>query len=302
MRRILKDKSVWMKLIIILFVIIGFQVATPSNAYAIDYDVAENIGGKLLNPVMSFLASLGDGVIGILQENIMGLETSMITVGSDIPGWLKIIATIVAVTIAVAIAIVASAAIVAFGAEIAAALGVVASTTMGVGTIVTSALGGALAGIYVSNELTPEEFDLPLFSYSAEEIFQNHILLFNVDFFNTDSRELYVECERTEEQVIVAKSLYGIYTGYKSDDKKEKEKSVIVEYKDGSKIENSIKSMSAYANVDWYIANEGLDPNTNQKGDKEEDIEKIKENGTYLGATGTRKSGNISTSIRGKIG
>ena len=73
-----------------------------------------------------------------------------------------------------------------------AAVGITASVSIGVGTIIVSATAGVLTGVWYSKEALPEDLYLPEYSISAEEIFKGDILLFNVDFFSPE-KEIYLK-------------------------------------------------------------------------------------------------------------
>lgn len=73
-----------------------------------------------------------------------------------------------------------------------AAVGITASVSIGVGTIIVSATAGVIAGVWYSKDALPEDLYLPEYSISAEEIFKGDILLFNVDFFNPE-KEIYLK-------------------------------------------------------------------------------------------------------------
>lgn len=58
-----------MSLILVIVLLLEFSISKPVSAVT-------NVGGTLLEPVVSFIASLGDGVISILQNALLGQEKS----------------------------------------------------------------------------------------------------------------------------------------------------------------------------------------------------------------------------------
>ena len=73
-----------------------------------------------------------------------------------------------------------------------AAVGITASVSVGVGTILTATAVGTVAGVWYSKDALPEDLYLPEYSLSAEEIFKGDILLFDVDFFNP-KKDIYLK-------------------------------------------------------------------------------------------------------------
>ena len=74
-----ENKKIWKKIVIMLLVIMFFQFAfiTPVKASA------EEVGGTLLSPVMSLVVGLGDGIMDILHDFIMGQSESGVNVDLD---------------------------------------------------------------------------------------------------------------------------------------------------------------------------------------------------------------------------
>ena len=142
-------------------------------------------GGKLLTPIVDLILVLGDSVIDILQDAVMGTDSAITidTAKKVIVGILSILAA----------AIIAVAVIMLLG-PLAGSLGFLASLATGaVGVLALGSglLGGAVAYGALSGVMLPDFTVLPTYSISPEEIFKGEILLFDVNIFNP--RELYVK-------------------------------------------------------------------------------------------------------------
>lgn len=210
MLKIFTNKKIWKMLILVILVIMAVQILTPTTivyAKEDDSDAAQegdNIvsRGILMRPILSFVVSIGDGAMSILHSQIMGQENSLlpITLG-DTPGWIGITLGIIAgLIVAVATVALIATGLAAIGAVIAAIGAEVAVASIGAGTIVFGAALGGMAGFAVYDNVMPETLYLPAYTYSAEEIFKGNILLFNVNFFDIESKEIWVCYTKTDEK------------------------------------------------------------------------------------------------------
>ena len=191
------NKSIWSKIIIVLIFILVFEfiVAKPTLGAGVTDEIVEG-GGKLLTPVMSLVATIGDAIIGIAQDAIMGTGTSIYPVDVEASIW-DILGKILVVAVAVIAAIATVVAAVASGVGVVALIGTIgsalakAAATIVIGTVVvdiaTSSSSAPIsqlsATVFSEDVKVPATLYLPVFNYSPEEIFQGKILLFNVDFF-----------------------------------------------------------------------------------------------------------------------
>ncbi len=126
-----------------------------------------------------------------MHDSIMGQPVTLIRVDMT-EGWWEnwggwIIGALVGVLALVAIIATMGLATVAL-----AAVGITASVSVGVGTILTATAVGTVAGVWYSKDALPEDLYLPEYSLSAEEIFKGDILLFDVDFFNP-KKDIYLK-------------------------------------------------------------------------------------------------------------
>lgn len=154
-------------------------------------------GGKLLQPVVDLLLTLGDAVMDIIQKAIVGtdghitldLATSIII---KVFGILAAIAVIVVISIATA----------GIGSIVAGIGGIVGSalTAIGSSSLVTLMISGAtiLASLSAYNFVVdgfsgaflPDITVLPTYSVSPQEIFEGKLLIFDINFF--DPKEVSV--------------------------------------------------------------------------------------------------------------
>ena len=114
-----------------------------------------------------------------MHDSIMGQPVTLIRVDMT-EGWWEnwggwIIGALVGVLALVAIIATMGLATVAL-----AAVGITASVSVGVGTILTATAVGTVAGVWYSKDALPEDLYLPEYSLSAEEIFKGDILWENL--------------------------------------------------------------------------------------------------------------------------
>lgn len=172
------NKSIWSKIVIILVFILLFQfvVSKPSLGKS---DWIEG-GGKLLQPVISLVVTLGDGVMDLLHSSIMGVPTALLS--ADLQDeWYEVLGWFFkAVLFCVGVAI---AAFVSGGFTIGVLIALF-STTRFADAVYDNSMQtmGVSVRSFAGTQL-PNTLYLPLYTLSPEEIFQGKILLFNVDFF-----------------------------------------------------------------------------------------------------------------------
>ncbi len=177
--KIFQNKKLFKKLMIIFLIILIFSFCVPKGVRAED-----GIGGKLLNPIMSFFVGLGDGIMAILHSIIFHSDNALIHIDTSASIWSKVI-VIVAAVVLVAISI--AACVITGGGAAAVALGVIKIVLVsGAVTTITFPITTSLV-----EGMLPDSMYLPLYSITPQEIFSNKIPLLDVDFFNpTDSIDL----------------------------------------------------------------------------------------------------------------
>ena len=157
----IRNKKVLSKILIVLLVIMGFNIISPMTVKAAD------LGGILMEPIANVLTSLGDGIMDIIHQCIMGQTHA--TLHSSSTFWGDVISVIVFAGVVITLSIL----------------------TVGLGILPAMATGfvlliGGGAGILAYNGLTSDRVSLPVYSISPEEIFMNKIPLLNVNFFNPE--------------------------------------------------------------------------------------------------------------------
>ena len=182
--KILKNKSLWMKILIAVLVIMIVAFVMPNVVCAGDDDEADSwmssFGGKLISSVLKLLVGIADGCMSILQKAVFGIDDSLLHVDVTSTTWLKILA---AVVIAV-VAIVAIAATIASGGTVLAIVGSVMTIALKTGLAVT--ITYAVAIPLVENQLGDDVY-FPVFAISPYEIFANDVPTFNVNFFDNSA-------------------------------------------------------------------------------------------------------------------
>lgn len=73
MRNLFLEKNIVQKLIIAVVVILLFNFSAPTIANAESFvgKTVSKIGGELLQPIMKLFVTLADGILGLLQTNLM---------------------------------------------------------------------------------------------------------------------------------------------------------------------------------------------------------------------------------------
>lgn len=185
--KIFTNKSIWKKIAIALVIIILFEFMLSSPVRADD----DGVGGKLMEPILSLTTALGDGIVHIIHESVMGQDQSLIRVDMREGIWEHIggvIIGILAGIAAVAVIVLTAGA----AALVAGLVGITATVSIGVSTIIVGAGVGYAVGTWYDNTCLPQDLHLPMYSISAEEIFKGDVLLFDVDFFNPE-KDIYVK-------------------------------------------------------------------------------------------------------------
>ena len=184
-----KNKKLSKKLILsVLIVLIFLGTILPNISNAEAKEASQ--GGKLLQPVVDLLLTLGDGVMDIIQKTVMG-TSGHISLDIAISKVIKIIGILAGIVAAIGVIAIAATGV---GAVVEAVAGVSAAAAASIGGAVVSVVGVAAIGtgltVYsfavdiLSGAFLPDITILPLYQISPEEIFSGKILLFDTNFFN----------------------------------------------------------------------------------------------------------------------
>ena len=168
--KIFQNKNLFKKLMIIFLVITIFSFCMPKAVRADD-----GIGGKLLNPIMSFFVALGDGTMTLIQKMVLQMDESLIPI-NDSSGFLSkvivIIATVVVISVIIAATVIG--AVGATGAAIAMTIIKGGITVFAIGTVATVTFPITTT---IVEGMLPNKFQLPVFVVTPQEIFSNKIPL-----------------------------------------------------------------------------------------------------------------------------
>lgn len=173
------NQSIWKKIVIALLIVLLFNavIMKPVHADAVEF------AGKLMSPILSLFVGLGDAILDIIGSTIMGATSSLYQIDMT-EDWFEILTTALVAIAAAALVVIAVVATMGLAAvALAAVTGITATVTIGMGTVIAAASGAVIAGVWFNDEVLPDDLYLPMYTYSAEEIFKNNILLFDVNFF-----------------------------------------------------------------------------------------------------------------------
>lgn len=211
------NKSIWTKIVIVLIFIILFQFIVVKPVQAAESGSGSPIESILLKPIISLFVGIGDAIMGLLHSAIMGQDAALnpIDLNAD---WFDLLKNVTKIIIGVLVAGVALAFAYATGGSgipVSVMLGKAAAALIGtvvvlnlpvVSDIVDSKLasnlnetGSKVSVSAYSQDALPVTLQLPLYTYSAEEIFQGKILLFNVNFFtSSEKNKIYTKYDDVE--------------------------------------------------------------------------------------------------------
>lgn len=180
--KIFNKGTIEYKIIIALIIVILFNFVYPNISSA-------SVGGILFEPIKDLLLVIADGMIGVTQSMLFGLNSSFLTINYEhdwIGAAIGAIAGVVAGAACIVIGIVGtpftggvSLSLVIAGVKIAA-------------TAVVVGVGTGLVATYLMSNALPERLMLPMFAIGPGEIFKNQIALLDVNFFKdlTDQNNL----------------------------------------------------------------------------------------------------------------
>ena len=180
---IFTNKSLVLKIVIALVIVILFNFCVPTLSHA-------GIGGTLLEPIVDLLIAIGDGAMLVIQSIIFGLDYSVVRLTDDPPG--NVFESIVD----------AGAGIVNWGANLFDSL----TGLIGINTNVSG----------VTEGWVPQNFYLPVYVISPEEIFNNKIGLLDVNFFNPNKYERIetINNDKIDEQKSTARELQPVISSW----------------------------------------------------------------------------------------
>ena len=130
--------------------------------------------GVLLEPLLGLISGLGEGIIWLIQNQLLGLEVSNIYVTtSDGDFWSGLAGVLSGLA--------------AGGAVIAGVL--LSPITFGTSAVVAAGAAGVIVGVNVGTfvgDQFPDNFFLPVYKISPQEIFSNQVPALSVNFINPE--------------------------------------------------------------------------------------------------------------------
>ena len=203
--KIFKSKSLSKKLILAMLVVIFLGLIKPNVSNAEATEAAQ--GGKLSQPVVDLVLTIGDGLMDIVQNAIAGQDGHITLDITGNKGWLIKAAAILLGIAATVVAIIVTAGI---AGAVAAIVG--ATATITTGTVVAACVIGGITYFFavsvLSGAFLPNITVLPKYSVSPQEIFEGKLLIFDTNFFHPKQLMVkYTEGEDGNEQSIKADEL-----------------------------------------------------------------------------------------------
>ena len=158
-------KGIVKKTIIVLIFLTVFNFIYPYIPVKADEptiteqnEEASGIGGILLEPVISLLTFIGDGIISMEQAMLLGLDNTMITINGNEFSWGVIGGLLIS--------------------------GLAGFFTGGIGWMAGGAVVGYITGSNLQDAVMPDKWYLPIFLISPAEIFNGLIPVFDINFIN----------------------------------------------------------------------------------------------------------------------
>ena len=150
----------------IVFVILFNFICSYIPIYAAEDTSEEAPGGILMEPLLGLISGLGEGVVWLIQSQILGMSTSAIFIDVDgISGAWKFIGDV--------------------GRD---GVGTAISTVLGTSAFTTAAASGQAIVKSTIDDLSLDDYYLPLYKISPQEIFSNQIPALDVNFINPNTK------------------------------------------------------------------------------------------------------------------
>lgn len=197
--RIFKNKFLFKLIasICVFLALFNFAISISNRVYAVNW------GGLLLTPIVDLLTAIGDSVMEILHKSVQEQQAAIIRVDEEtqVSSFLKTVLS-VAVGILAGIALIGILSVAGLGATAMVGLLIGQTITFTISTGVVVA--GIATAVFVGYKANHDWFRqgviyLPMFSVTAEEIFSNRLLLFDVNFFDPKPPE---EVVTTQVQIV----------------------------------------------------------------------------------------------------
>lgn len=209
--KLFRKNNILFKLIITLcisFSCLGGIINT-SVVQADAYDLAGEAamqGGKLIEPIVSLMMTLGDGIMDLIHKAIVGTRANgTLNFATQI---LSLIVGILAAVAAIVIITVITGGIGTIVAGIGGFIGSVLTTIGGSGIVTFFLTAATLGAAFASFKIATDAFDaaflpditvFPMYSISPEEIFEGRLLIFDINFFNPKTLKVHLKSSDKED-------------------------------------------------------------------------------------------------------
>lgn len=210
--RIFANNKIWKKIVIIIGILLSFSIVVPEPVEA-------DLGGKLMQPIMSLFIGIGDGVNTVIQKMFLEQEPSVLVISDGVTWWKVVLGNLIGV------------ALIAAGV----AANILTPIAIGVALIITVNIasmeggnGGAtkpsdpivfqlVTGFTASMLSDKGELALPMIQLTPYEIFSNKGNIFSVNFFkkNLSDDEKYTD-EKKENKTLLYSMQDSIASWYKT--------------------------------------------------------------------------------------
>ena len=189
--RIFANNKIWKKIVIIVGILLSFSIVVPEPVEA-------DLGGKLMQPIMSLFIGIGDGVNTVIQKMFLNREPAVLIISSGFNWW--------KVALGVAIGI----GLIAVGIVTGGVGTIIIGSALTIAVVATAATGGNSSSENIAFQVVTSftasmlsdknELALPMMSLTPYEIFANKQNLFSVNFFkNLSDDEKYINGSDDEE-------------------------------------------------------------------------------------------------------
>ena len=184
---------------ILMVIIVEFTIAKPVEAKK---STGDGIGGVLLEPVVALTTIIGDAIVGVLHYSVMGQKDAVEYAEIDASTFSKLVKINIkgAWRNILCPGINSAISVVTIIDDIRKNLN--KNMTEGEMTVLEYNDGTnkkKFVGTYYKKDSLPNTLVLPIYTFSAEEIFKGRILLFDVDFFNGGTKEIYAQSKSQAE-------------------------------------------------------------------------------------------------------
>ena len=189
--RIFANNKIWKKIVIIIGILLSFSIVVPEPVEA-------DLGGKLMQPIMSLFIGIGDGINTVIQKMFLNREPAVLIISSGFNWW--------KVALGVAIGI----GLIAVGIATGGVGAIIIGSALTIAVVATAVTGGNSSSDNIAFQVVTSftasmlsdknELALPMMSLTPYEIFANKQNLFSVNFFkNLSDDEKYIKGSDDEE-------------------------------------------------------------------------------------------------------